>query len=103
MYAEGFPTGCASGPLRYCPLAYTTRAEVAVFLVRVLDMESQLGTGTGTFSDVDTAAWYADAVELLADPSVGILNGYPDGTYRPENPMTRAEMASLLDRTFLGS
>ncbi|MDH5373396.1 MAG: thrombospondin type 3 repeat-containing protein [Acidimicrobiia bacterium] len=101
MYAQGFTAGCAGDPLRYCPLLATSRAEVAVFLVRVLGMEDQLGTGTGSFSDLDPGAWYADAVALLSDPDVGILNGYPDGTYRPDLAMTRAEMASLLDRTFL--
>jgi len=53
------------------------------------------GTGTdGTFSDVTSAHWAFKYVEAIAD--AGLTSGYPDGTYRPENPVTRAEMAVFL-------
>jgi hypothetical protein len=42
-------------------------------------------------------AEYSQALDKLA--SLGILRGYADGTYRPYNPVTRAEFAALLDRT----
>ena len=53
------------------------------------------GTGSdGTFSDVTSAHWAFPYVEAIA--RAGLTSGYPDGTYRPENPVTRAEMAVFL-------
>jgi hypothetical protein len=51
----------------------------------------------GSFTDV--AGHWAEAwIEQLAEE--GITSGYPDGTYRPNNNVTRAEMAVFLVRTF---
>ena len=52
------------------------------------------GTGTNTFSDVTSAHWAYPYIEAIAD--AGLTSGYPDGTYRPENRVTRAEMAVFL-------
>lgn len=49
-----------------------------------------------SFPDVSGSAWYAGAVSALA--AQGILNGYPDGTFRPDRPASRAEVAVLLTR-----
>ena len=49
-----------------------------------------------SFPDVSGSAWYAGAVSALA--AQGILNGYPDGTFRPDRPASRAEVAVLLMR-----
>lgn len=48
------------------------------------------------FSDVDDSKWYEPFVCAMADR--GILNGYPDGTFRPENTITRAETATIASR-----
>ena len=48
------------------------------------------------FPDVPASAWYAEAVNELA--ARGILNGYPDGTFKPEQTATRAEVAVMLYR-----
>ena len=48
------------------------------------------------FSDVDSSAWYASAVESLTEKR--IIAGYPDGTYGPSNYVNRAELAVVLDR-----
>lgn len=48
----------------------------------------------GKFSDVDDNAWYATAVNYMA--STGILNGYPDGTFKPNQAVTEAEYAAIL-------
>lgn len=50
-----------------------------------------------TFWDVPENAWYAESVESLAEKN--ILQGNPDGSFQPNDPVTRAEMAVLLDRT----
>ena len=52
------------------------------------------GTGSGSFLDLASTHWafsYIEAITVAA-----LTSGYPDGTYRPEDPVTRAEMAVLL-------
>lgn len=49
-----------------------------------------------TFSDVPPSAWYAPHVDRIA--RLGIDAGYPDGTFRPAQPVTRAQMAVFLVR-----
>ena len=51
---------------------------------------------TMTFSDISQDDWYFDAVQNLQ--KTGIVEGYEDGTYKPENNLSRAEMAVMLDR-----
>ena len=66
-----------------------TRAEVAqMFYSLLLDKDVKI---TKTFTDVPADAWYADAVNTLA--SLGMLGGYPDGTFQPDRTITRAEFA----------
>lgn len=66
-----------------------TRAEVAqMFYALLLDKDVEI---TKTFTDVPADAWYAKAVNTLA--SLGMLGGYPDGTFQPERTITRAEFA----------
>ena len=52
------------------------------------------------FSDVNEADWYYDAVVSLAEK--GILNGYEDGTFRPNEQITRAEFAAMLSQFIYG-
>ncbi len=47
--------------------------------------------------DVAQDDWYGAAVYRLQD--YGILQGYPDGTFQPEKPVSRAELAAVIDRT----
>ena len=47
-----------------------------------------------TFSDLPGDYWAKEAVEQIA--SLGVLTGYPDGTFRPNAPITRAEFAAIL-------
>lgn len=48
------------------------------------------------FSDIPSPSWYTQAVQNLAEK--GIVQGYDDGTFRPENTVNRAEMAVMMDR-----
>ncbi|GBD85116.1 endo-1,4-beta-xylanase A precursor [bacterium BMS3Abin02] len=98
LYQEGITTGCAADPLRYCPEDLVTRAEMAVFIIRALG--APVGDSQGSFSDVSPDAWFAPYVEQLA--TLGITGGYADGTFRPAQQITRAEMAVMVDRAFLG-
>ena len=54
------------------------------------------GSGEKIFSDVLPDAWYTEAVTWAAEN--GIVNGYPDGTFRPMSPLTREQMATLFFR-----
>ncbi|MBE5039109.1 S-layer homology domain-containing protein [Ructibacterium gallinarum] len=54
-------------------------------------------TGTTSFTDVADTASYATAVKTLS--LMSILNGYPDGTFRPDQNVTRAEFTAMLMRT----
>ena len=97
LYDEGLTSGYPDGTYR--PQNEVTRAEMAVFLLK-----SKHGAGynppeaTGSaFSDV-VGHWAEDWIGQLAEE--GITGGYPDGTYRPNNPVNRAEMAVFLVRTF---
>lgn len=49
-----------------------------------------------TFPDVPADAWYAEAVNALQ--AADILLGYPDGTFKPDQPMARAEVATVIER-----
>lgn len=59
---------------------------------------STVGFAAGKyFRDVPANAWYAWAVEDLS--SKGIIGGYPDGTFRPSEKVSRAEVAVMLAQT----
>ena len=85
LYLVGYPDS-TFGPDRNM-----TRAEVAqMFYALLLDQDVRI---TQTFSDVPADAWYATAVNTLA--SLGMMDGYPDGTFHPNAPITRAEFATV--------
>ena len=48
------------------------------------------------FKDVPNEHWAAKVIEEFANE--GIVNGYEDGTFRPDEPITRAEAATILNR-----
>ncbi|MGI5891237.1 MAG: S-layer homology domain-containing protein [Bacillota bacterium] len=71
-----------------------TRAQLAVFLQRVKDPPS----ATLSFPDVSSTHWAAQAIASAKEQ--GWLAGYADGTFRPNQQLTRAEMAAVLVRAF---
>ena len=101
LYADGITVGCATNPLRYCPEDSVTRAQMAVFLLRARHGSTYtpavVGGSTG-FNDVSTSYWAATWIKQLA--AEGITTGCGGGNYCPEDPVTRAEMAVFLVRTF---
>lgn len=86
-------TGCGTLE-RYCPDRKLTRAEVASFLARSLDLP--LGGGTTRFTDVQDRSTHAAAIEAIA--AAGLTNGCGADRYCPDRELTRAEMASFLRR-----
>jgi hypothetical protein len=99
LAAEGVTGGCGGG--KYCPGAPVTRAQMAVFLLKSKYGSSYtpppVGTSTG-FIDVPTTYWAAAWIKQLA--AEGITGGCGNGNYCPEAPVTRAQMAVMLIRTF---
>ena len=95
--ALGITRGC-NPPLvdRFCPANNVTRAEMAAFLIAALG--EQPAPFAGTFPDVPPGQWFTGYVERLAQ--LGITTGNADGTYGPQRPVTRAEMAVFLQRAF---
>lgn len=75
-----------------------TRAQAAQVFFNLLNSETKAHyhTRSNNFSDVDTGAWYNEAVSTLAN--MGILKGYGNGKFGPENTMTRAEFATICVR-----
>lgn len=75
-----------------------TRAEVAAIFFRLLEdgIRSENFTHQNNFSDVAADAWYCSSVSTLS--RMGIIAGYPDGTFRPNAPITRAEFAAIATR-----
>jgi glucose/arabinose dehydrogenase len=94
--SAGVTTGCDSVGDLYCPADIVTRAQMAAFMVRALGEPSPNPSSSGTFSDVESSFWYAPFVERLVE--LGITTGYTDGTFRPDAPVSRAEMAAFLIR-----
>lgn len=57
---------------------------------------SAIGGGSEDFSDVSGTEWYAEAVQELS--GMGIIEGYDDGTFRPNDSANRAEIATMFSR-----
>ena len=77
-----------------------TRAEVATIFFRLLTDESrnEFWSQTNNYSDVSEDAWYNNAVSTLSN--AGIIDGYEDGTFKPDGNITRAEFATIAVRFF---
>ena len=89
-----YVNGYADNTVR--PDAPITRAEVASIFWRLLKNSDKNKTINGTFKDVPNSEWYAKPINYLA--SVGILEGYNDGTFKPNENITRAEFATIVSR-----
>ena len=98
FYAEGITSGCGNG--NFCPeKVSTTRAEMAVFLLRGKYGSNHIPPApSGIFNDVPVGYWAAAWIEQLY--AEGITSGCGNGNYCPEGSLTRAEMAVFLVKTF---
>lgn len=87
-------SGFSDGTFR--PKENVTRAQAAILIGKTFDLD---GTKRGTsFSDVHSSNTASGYIESAVEE--GILSGFPDGTYRPNQTVTRAQLAIILGRAF---
>ncbi|MCI9608616.1 MAG: S-layer homology domain-containing protein [Oscillibacter sp.] len=86
-----------TSPTTASPYALVTREQAAVFLGRCLRFQGVAGAANSTFTDMhDIGGWSRGLVQEAAD--LGIIQGYADGSFRPDLPITRGQMACFLVR-----
>jgi len=95
----GFPDGT------FMPNGLITRAETAALLVRTMTTHfgvnvprTQADSIAGRFSDVSVGAWYSDYIAIAY--SYGLIQGFPDGSFRPNQYITNAEFAAFATNFF---
>jgi hypothetical protein len=93
-FADYKKFGIAVNDESYEPGLNVTRAEFIKMIVRALSCRYKFdGTDTG-FSDIPQDAWHAGYIKFAVDNNW--VNGYGDGTFGPNNPITRAEAAKII-------
>jgi hypothetical protein len=97
LWEDGYTAGCGTNPLLFCPARQHTRAEGAVFFLRMLHgADYQPPTTEGLFADVPVEAWYADWAEEayragLIEPCM-----LAPLSYCPLDPLDRATAAYMM-------
>ena len=86
-YIFGYPDGTVR------PNGEITRAEAAALLARLLEIESIGSAEAPSFPDTPSA-WYNKAINAVVQR--GIMKGYPDGTFKPNDAITRAEFTQMI-------
>lgn len=86
-YIFGYPNGTVR------PNGNITRAEAAAMLARLLNIEAIGSSAKPNFKDTKSA-WYNKAINAVV--ARGIMKGYPDGRFRPNAPITRAEFTQMI-------
>ena len=86
-YIFGYPDGTVR------PNGEITRAEAAAMLARLLEIESIGSAEAPSFPDTPSA-WYNKAINAVVQR--GIMKGYPDGTFKPNDAITRAEFTQMI-------
>lgn len=86
----GVITDSSNGCFR--PNEAITRAELAAMLAKF----SETTGAANYFNDVSASYWAANAIAICA--KLGWINGYPDGTFRPDKNVTRAELMAMINR-----
>ncbi len=90
---QGYMNGVGNGVFK--PNGITTRAQVAAVLYRMAGSPAVENSGK-TYSDTPEGQWYSDAI-AWADAN-GVVTGFTDGTFRPDNSVTREQFAAMVYR-----
>lgn len=93
-YMIGYPNGNVQ------PTGNITRAEVATIIYRLMtdDSRAKFASTTSSLKDVKAGDWYNEEVCTLV--KAGVITGYPDGTFKPNQNVTRAEFSSMIGKLF---
>ncbi|MNW54624.1 Endoglucanase precursor [compost metagenome] len=81
---------------QFAPNGTVTRGQMAVFLGRALGIAGE--NQNGAFTDVASGQYYAGYVNALKQ--AGIMNGYQDGSFRPNQNVTREEMVTMIMKAY---
>ena len=92
MYRYGIMTGYADGSFQ--PQGKVTRAQFVKMLEPFVEKSGDI---SGGFSDVSDDFWAAEAIAAVSE--CGVIFGYPDGTFRPDDAVSYAEMGAMFLRT----
>jgi hypothetical protein len=92
LVVRGITNGC--GPGLYCPSQPVTRAELAAFVLRTTGTNVDNRAYAGHFTDVPATAWYAPYVERVYE--LGIMAGYDNSTFQPNELVMRGVFAEVL-------
>lgn len=96
-YKDYAKYGVVNNVKNFEPNRNVTRAEFVKMIVRSLSCRyTFVGTDSG-FSDVPANEWHAEYIKFAVEN--GWINGYEDGKFRPNAPITRAEAAKILSRS----
>ena len=93
IYEEKLMLGDKSGTFR--PDRFATRAEIATVLVRLRGLKPEIPQEQ-LFNDVKENDWFNGYVYTAV--KAGLIQGYPDHSFKPNNPVSRAEFVTMLDR-----
>ncbi len=96
---QGYPEGT------YLPIVSVTRDQMAVFIARALaggDGSVPAGPATASFADVPTSFWAYKYIEYCVDPDQGVVQGFEDGSYQPNQAVNRGQMAAFIARAQAG-
>ena len=93
LFAAGITVGCGREPRRFCPDQPVTRAQMATFLARALNLEAPSGS-----ADVDPSGVHATGIEALFAAGITVGCGREPRRFCPDQPVTRAQMATFLAR-----
>ncbi|MGY4688567.1 S-layer homology domain-containing protein [Salibacterium sp. K-3] len=91
VYEKGWMTGSAEG---FRPGETVNRAQMAEMIKEAFDLEE----GQAVFADVDREYWAWSGISAVVQ--AGFADGYEDGTFRPGEELTRAQMAVILHEAF---
>jgi len=90
---EGIINGLSDGS--FGPTANVSRAQVAKMVSEALNLQP---SSSGHFEDVSSSHWAYEYINAAND--AGVINGYENGTFKPDEDITRAEIAAMINRAF---
>ena len=88
-YTKGYPDG------NWLPNRSITRAEIAAIFARIMELEDTV-QGVAFYKDVPNDLWAAEYIEAVTRK--GLFGGYADGSFKPNQAISRAELSTVIYR-----